>query len=167
MLGFRLLTFASHFLPLGFALSRHLSGLFSPLSVRNFSILTAFPQTSFFNPAFGSFSSTWLPLYLACGRLLRLPVFIDLCKSRYRLSGSPPASAFGLAFGSFITQPCFLLRFFKLWRINSLGFVFQYFNQPLDLAFWTFTYGSYPFSHIVSYVLRHQPFGPLALPGFP
>jgi hypothetical protein len=56
---------------------------------------------------------------------------------------------------------------FELWRMNALNFVFQYFNQPKDLAFWTLTCGSYPFSHILSHVLRYQPFELLALPGFP
>lgn len=51
--------------------------------------------------------------------------------------------------------------------LPALHFVFQYFNQPPDLAFWTFTCGSYPSSHTVACVLHHQPFGLLMLPGFP
>jgi len=48
----------------------------------------------------------------------------------------------------------------------TFHFVFQYFNQPKDLAFWTLTCGSYLFSHMLSHILHYQPFGLLVLPGF-
>jgi hypothetical protein len=56
---------------------------------------------------------------------------------------------------------------FELRQINALNFVFQYFNQPKDSAFWTLTYGFYLFSHMLSHVLHYQPFGSIMLPGFP
>jgi hypothetical protein len=123
-------------------------GFYTPLSVK-------FHPVKLFNHIQVSDQLPPLPpsLFLQLGQVSRpLPISASLViDSQVSLQ----VRLLHLAFRSFSTLPGF-----------SLDIAIQYFNQPPDLAFWTFTCGSYPSSHIFSYVLRHQPFGFLALPGF-